>query len=363
MTLTLSPPARPCRHDPPRCRVNSDYSVDQCRVCWLSLNDPSYAVYWGVPRPHTVPCVHEGHIIEHCPAGNELLHVRDCDIHDRCTRGKGRIRSCEGCTDYQPPKAAGDIGSVRHLLYHCYPVRQNGTWQRNLDRLIPRLPLFNGRRIMAIVTEEPNATVFLDKPEAVESYIKGRGFETFRIVNSPRLREAASFVPLWSHLTDLTGGEHVAFYAQAKGVTRPFDPGTTVHRWASYAYELNLDYWLIARGLLQQYPCVGAFKKVGKGFVGSASRWHFSGAFGWFRLADVWARNWRYVDKQWWGAESWPGVHFTPDDAGAIGLDGTVPQLDLYDWHYFNTTVEPKVEEWKSRKARFRSVIGLLTSS
>lgn len=41
---------------------------------------------------------------------------------------------------------------VRHLCYVILPVSRNGIWQRNLDQLIPHLPLFNGRKRIAILT-------------------------------------------------------------------------------------------------------------------------------------------------------------------------------------------------------------------
>lgn len=62
----------------------------------------------ATPMPLVVvPCVHEGAIIEFCPTcSGELRHVRDCAIHDRCTRGvvSAAVRACATCADYQPEK-------------------------------------------------------------------------------------------------------------------------------------------------------------------------------------------------------------------------------------------------------------------
>lgn len=53
------------------------------------------------------PCRHEGAIVEHCKSchrDKEGRHVRDCDLHDRCTRTRvsDKVRSCDRCPDYLP---------------------------------------------------------------------------------------------------------------------------------------------------------------------------------------------------------------------------------------------------------------------
>lgn len=56
-------------------------------------------------KPHRLPCINEGAVLEWCnTCRGELNHVRDCDIHNRCTRGvvSENIRSCATCRDYKP---------------------------------------------------------------------------------------------------------------------------------------------------------------------------------------------------------------------------------------------------------------------
>lgn len=60
------------------------------------------------PRP--LKCVHEGQIQQWCPRGDELLHVRDCSIHESCTRGAGRVKSCASCNDYTDGRIVLDQG-------------------------------------------------------------------------------------------------------------------------------------------------------------------------------------------------------------------------------------------------------------
>lgn len=55
------------------------------------------------------PCAREGAVLEFCPTCNkgagERRHVRDCDVHGKCTRGpvSGKIKSCDTCDDYTHP--------------------------------------------------------------------------------------------------------------------------------------------------------------------------------------------------------------------------------------------------------------------
>lgn len=70
----------------------------QCRLCQRGYS----------PRRVSLACVHEGAILESCTScgvAAEGRHVRDCDLHDRCTRVAlgGAIRGCNECPDFEPP--------------------------------------------------------------------------------------------------------------------------------------------------------------------------------------------------------------------------------------------------------------------
>lgn len=55
---------------------------------------------------HPLPCIHEGGVIEWCEScGNkEARNVRDCSVHDKCTRGyvSSLVQSCNTCSSYSP---------------------------------------------------------------------------------------------------------------------------------------------------------------------------------------------------------------------------------------------------------------------
>lgn len=85
-----------------------------------------------------MPCVHEGGITERCPQGNEAKHVRECDLHDTCTRGPSRIKSCAGCADYSSATPAiAPIGGFEGTPEARRP------WQSRVTVAIPHLDTFD----------------------------------------------------------------------------------------------------------------------------------------------------------------------------------------------------------------------------
>jgi hypothetical protein len=217
----------------------------------------------------------------------------------------------------------------------------NGTWQRNVLQLRKRIDLFNGKRIVAISTGPG-----LDPPDAVKDLFRGTVSDWLVMPNSYSRREVATFLPLWSHVRTEDPSE-ATFYAHAKGVTRPVNPGTTIHTWTRLMYETCLDYWPLVERTLARFPLAGTFKKVGRGFAGSDSSWHYSGTFYWARNVELFRRDWRRVDPVWWGTESYPGLHFGADEAGCLFHESVVPTLDLYSMGYLRGIVLPRYEAWK----------------
>lgn len=250
---------------------------------------------------------------------------------------------------------------TRHLCFICLPVAFNGVWQRNLDQLIARMALFNGRRRVAIFTGTAKGKP-LDAPGAVREYLRGHDCEFVELPNDPGLREVAAFLPLFEPLANGPHDGHAIFFAHAKGVTHPTDPGVSVHRWTALMYEINLDYWPLVEQQLQAHPIIGAFKKRAKvtprgtncGFSGSRSRFHYSGTFYWMRAADLFGRDWRAIERTWYGTESYPGCVFQMHEAGCLFHENRVPILDLYRLAYLQK-VEAEYREWQQMNAHLRT--------
>lgn len=251
------------------------------------------------------------------------------------------VRRAEEDGAWRTPGGATAGPPVRHLAYYVWPVKGNGIWQLNLDRLLLRAGLFNGRKLVAVATSA-NA----DEPHAVRDYLGGE-FEVFGIPNSPFLRETVAWEPLWDRLADRTGAGDATFFAHAKGVTKDVNPGVTVHEWAAVMYETNLDYWPVVASVLARNPIAGSLKKYGEGFGTPRSLWHYSGSFYWVRNQDFFARDWRgLVDRTWWGTEAYPGVAYEQSEGGIIFGRGSVPALNLYVWDTWDR-LRPDLAEWR----------------
>lgn len=308
------------------------------------------------PKPpglRPLPCVHEGNILEWCPLGAEERHVRECDFFDdKCTRGLSRIRSCVNCTEYKAPPPPEGERFTRHLAYYVCPFHGTGTWQRNLDRLIPRMGLFNGKRVVAVATG-----VGLDPPGAVEEYLSGLNIEVVRVVNDPRhfgLREVVAWEPLWSRMPG--GPQDVTFFAHAKAVTRPWNPGVTCHTWASIMYETLLDYWPVVEGVLREKALAGPFKKVGFGFSDMPDcKWHYSGTFLWVRNAELFRRDWKAIPEVWYATEAFWGVLYDANEAGVVFHTAHQAKLNMYDQMYIKRVVDPELAKWRAANAHLRT--------
>ncbi len=271
--------------------------------------------------------------------------VRECEAgHGRVTQA----RECESCPDYDAdaPDRFGPVGK-RHLVYHLLPVAGNGSWRRAIDHLRMRWGLFTGTKLVAVMTGSAGPHT-LDAVGEVRDYLPA-DCEVVEVPNNPTLREVASWIPLWERILAVAADDDAILYAHAKAVTRQVDPGNSCQWWAALTYSLHLDHWTLVADQLARFPVTGAFKKVGHGFGGSRSAWHYSGTFFWVRAGDFRSRPWRAVDQQWWGTEAWPGIGYHANEAGCLFLDGTVPRLDLYSPRFWDRVVRPRYTEWLSQ--------------
>lgn len=113
-------------------------------------------------------------------------------------------------------------------------------------------------------------------------------------------------------------------------------------------YRTCLDDWERVQEHLTTKAMTGSFKRYGQFTTRGNHRWHYSGTFYWFRNRDVFQRNWRHVDRKFFGTESWPGHMFRPEETGCLFMDGAD---DLYLHEYWTKTIEPALEQWETAHA------------
>lgn len=354
------PQAIPCQHDSrrgdcPWCRVASDGRYARLFSAPTDRTAPGHAAGdvaaggGGVAASGAtpaLPCVHLGQptgetvTCPTCPTagGSRGVQLKTfaCALHGACTVGKAApgVACCRRCPDYQsaapalPPADERRSFPVRDCLYHVYPLASGARiWRRCLSMLLARASLFTGKRVISCMTGPG-----LESPNEVWRMAKGHGFDVESLPNDPKLRETVTLLELLPDFaTDDPG--RALFVGHAKGVTRPDDDGVTCHPWSVLCHELTLDYWPLAESHLRRWPVTGPFKKVGRGFKGSRSAWHYSGGFYWLRSREFFALEpaaWQTTDRRWFGSESSVGVWFRPEEAGCLFGAGTQEALDLY---------------------------------
>lgn len=217
---------------------------------------------------------------------------------------------------------------TRNLIYHVTPLPG---WRWNVEQLLKRIAMFNGKRIVAVAVSSDPA---FESPEEVRKEFRGARCELAFFENDRELRETRTFLPLLDLVYSPNNPGEFTFYGHTKGVTHAGE-GTTeeaIKRWTRMLYHFNLDRWDIAQDLFSRaYRCVGAFKRYGKfSCFPEESTWHYTGTFFWFsnfHLAQHAA--WRNVPQTRYGTEAYLSTLWSSIDAGCIYADDVKSMYNL----------------------------------
>ena len=238
--------------------------------------------------------------------------------------------------------------TTRHLIYHVYADKTNELWRANIRQLTrsERWALFNGRKLIAIATDENTRAVF----EVIQAFPANCGAKFLRYENDRRLREVATFGDLLRQVRT-TDPNAAVFYAHTKGNSNlggrlPRESLKGMTYWRNTMYHYLLDYPVQVMNRLQQFPAVGACQ--GSWLPGHISPypsglshgcWMFCGTFFWFR-ADLIFGNWRwpFIPDDRYGAESWLSGLFDRDEVHSFYQPWDVtcmPPASPYDPQYY----------------------------
>lgn len=230
----------------------------------------------------------------------------------------------------------------RHLLYHLWPVR-GGTWRWNVAQLLQRIDLFNGRRIVAVVSDERT-----DDIAEVHAAFAGHGITFIERPNGP-CGESDTF-PLMLAEVAREHPDDLSFYAHAKGVKYEPQWPPAVRRWAEVQYAVALDRWPEVHAHLEGHAMTGLLRRMGRyanhGHVGD---WHYSGTFFWFRHDAVFRRAWQEVPRFYGGVEAWPGMLFASQETSCLLLDGLSERLRDLPYHerFWQQRGNPAFAQWQ----------------
>jgi SAM-dependent methyltransferase len=217
-----------------------------------------------------------------------------------------------------------------NLLYHIWPVASNDLWRWNVEQLLQRFDLFNGRRVVAIVTDEE--TVSADEVKRAFGE-EGHRVEFLTLENNVRLREAGTFLRLLERVQ--TKDRSVAtFYAHAKGVSRARTVHAVEKAWAACMYHYCLDFPERVTEALSRKSMYGASFKV-------ETTWIYPGTFWWFHNASLFEQpDWNTLDNPMtkeglgWSVEAFPNRFFADDCERVYPAELQYPkdtQFGLYD--------------------------------
>ncbi|OYV82649.1 MAG: hypothetical protein B7Z73_16940, partial [Planctomycetia bacterium 21-64-5] len=168
-----------------------------------------------------------------------------------------------------------------NLIYHVWPVTCNDLWRWNIQRLLRRIEIFNGKRIVAVATNDETVSA-----SDVERAFEGHDITFIMMPNDAKLREAATFLPLLDAVRTLDPAD-ATFYGHAKGVSRAKNVHAVEKAWAECMYHHCLDFPDRVREALSGKAMYGVSFPIEK-------TWIYPGTFWWFHNASLFGRDdWR----------------------------------------------------------------------
>jgi len=227
----------------------------------------------------------------------------------------------------------------RNLIYHIWPVK-GSVWQWNLDQLLQRIDIFNGRRIIAIVHDKKS-----ESPETIKNYLNGHGCD-FIVEKNESNGECVTFPRMLEEVCSRDCNE-VTFYAHAKGVKYEPEVPQSVRRWSEVQYRTCLDDWNSVSHDLQRFAVTGPFKRLGRYKTHhNVGDWHYCGTYFWIRHAQVFARDCLNVHDFYGGVEAWPGFYFRDSESGCLFLNTgrEAPYLE----RFWQAKGMPALKRWES---------------
>jgi len=220
-----------------------------------------------------------------------------------------------------------------------FPVRDSAAVDWNIDQLRRRWHLFNGQKIIGINYDSQTIT-----PDDLLSKFHSHGMNWDHVIVRPNsgLGEVLTWVPTLEILQPESACENeVVFSAHAKGVKYGKATPHIVRIWTEVMYAVNLDQWQRVQRSLEWFVATGAFRARGVRFAQCKYAWYFSGAFWWWRLADIGRGPWREVGQIYPGREVWIGNQIRRDEADCLFMDHS---RSPYRPEFWKAIVSPR---WK----------------
>jgi len=237
---------------------------------------------------------------------------------------------------------------VRHLTYHICPFSNSiSAWTWNLLQLRSRWELFNGQKILGINHDDSTVT-----PRQLISYCQSIGMEWDHVLvreNDRKLGEVTTWIPSLELLSPLNASPNeIVFSAHAKGVKYGVESPPVIRNWTQVMYAVNLDDWDSVRCSLEWFSATGAFRSRYRRSAMCRYGWYYSGAFWWWRLADIGQRSWNLVSPWYAGREIWIGNQIEKLESDCLFMDNC---RSPYLQQYWETTINRRWREFQNKKS------------
>lgn len=321
-------------------------SADTCRRC----------PYADKPLLRSAGLGDTVHRMTHALGIDSVVHavIGDCG----CAERKGWLnrlvpysdapsRLTYSCEEQIDGSRRFDASTVRNLMMYIYPIAQHEVWRWNIEQIRQRLHLFNGKRIISVMTDATTNSV-----EEVQAAFCGERIDAWVVGQNDPARWEMQGLPRMMEYIYSCDPNDITFYCHAKGVQGPehihgptFNEQPRV-KWATAMYGACLDDMPFVEKQLETHTFAGAFKRrMIHGEGPYRSSWHFAGTFYWFRNARLFALpNWHHFDHQWYGAETYPGQLVGWGQAAGLFCDHP-PQL--YIQEAWTGQVDAMWDQWK----------------
>lgn len=272
------------------------------------------------------------------------------------------IRLAELTQPTRPQPFTGPL--TRNLIMFIFPAKgpvgQVAEWRRNLDQVLQRIDLFNGRRIFAIAVDHTTDTF-----DEVESVLTGHRCEILQFANRRDLGEVVAFKTLLERVKT-TNPNEITYYCHAKGASKQHsDQLPQIRRWADAMNEVLLDGIDDVQEALKTKTFAGAFRQISAQFpsgLTASYNWHYPGTFFWFRHDIVFTNTtWDKVAEQYWGSEAWPGTQCPASQSACLLMD-RVKLASLYTARSWDTEAQPALDVWRQKRmGRSKPSVSIVT--
>lgn len=222
----------------------------------------------------------------------------------------------------------------KNLVMHVYP-KAGGMWRRGVRHVQARLSQFTGRRLVSVAVDTST-------DRAADVCNEFGGEVEIREVHNDGTQEMVSFPWLMEQVID--DSDDLTFYCHAKGCTHP--EGAPSHPWCDAMAIACLDYPALIDFAMERKHIAGAFRSRQQCGT-SAAKFHFAGTWWWVRNRVLFARDWQHSDPEFWGAESYPGVHFSPEESACLFFD-RAETAHLYSSAWWQSVVCPAFRQWRA---------------